>query len=387
MNLSYQHPYSLHADHLTSEVYYQTVRQVAHETVHQAESSVWPLIQRYKHDLNERQIEAARTDFEYLIEILMIGVFWNVYHRQAFATSISAARFLARLAVWRLQQKWLKPGLDAVRGRLMSRVLLSPVVQKKTTLPRSPRGLSSLLQWLEASGDFREEAKRLRLWHGYFTRISETEAQRVFDACLGFAAWFTAYAQAELGCYTIGVASFLQYAYPSYYGREDVIFCGRKEVEYHLNMAGAELMNQAFFPEFSATSRKVVLLPGCMRLRPAEECQALRNGYGLTCVACTPACQIASMATAGKSRGVEVYIIPHSSDFTVWLQRWRDQSEIGVVAVACVLNLLAGGYEMRALNIPAQCVLLDYCGCQRHWHPRGIPTQINPSELWRVIGC
>jgi hypothetical protein len=80
-----------------------------------------------------------------------------------------------------------------------------------------------------------------------------------------------------------------------------------------------------------------------------------------------------------------VYVIPHSSDFTKWLERWKDTREVGVVGVACVLNLFTGGYEMKDLNIPSQCVLLDYCGCQNHWHHEGIPTDIDQKQLLQTL--
>jgi hypothetical protein len=52
-----------------------------------------------------------------------------------------------------------------------------------------------------------------------------------------------------------------------------------------------------------------------------------------------------------------------------------------LVAVACLLNLVPGGYEMRELGLNAQCVLLDYCGCIKHWHPEGFPTDLNIDRL------
>ncbi len=69
------------------------------------------------------------------------------------------------------------------------------------------------------------------------------------------------------------------------------------------------------------------------------------------------------------------------------LLRIRDSTEEGVVAVACALNIVPGGYGMRELRIPSQCVLLDYSGCRRHWHPRGIPTDISDARLLGLLGA
>lgn len=53
--------------------------------------------------------------------------------------------------------------------------------------------------------------------------------------------------------------------------------------------------------------------------------------------------------------------------------------------MACAINIAAGGYEVRELVIAARCVLLDWSGCQRYWHTRGIPTELSVSQLLRVI--
>jgi uncharacterized protein len=50
------------------------------------------------------------------------------------------------------------------------------------------------------------------------------------------------------------------------------------------------------------------------------------------------------------------------------------------VGVACVLNLIQGGYEMQSLGIPSQCVFLNSCSCKQHWIS-GAPTQIDFSKL------
>jgi hypothetical protein len=55
--------------------------------------------------------------------------------------------------------------------------------------------------------------------------------------------------------------------------------------------------------------------------------------------------------------------------------------DTGIVGVACVLNLLSGGLKARRLGIPAQCILLDSCGCGNHWDIEGIPTVLNVDQL------
>ncbi|WP_406542058.1 DUF116 domain-containing protein [Clostridium ljungdahlii] len=58
---------------------------------------------------------------------------------------------------------------------------------------------------------------------------------------------------------------------------------------------------------------------------------------------------------------------------------------MGVVGVACVLNLIEGGLKARSLNLVPQCVILDYCGCKNHWDNNGIQTDINCKKLFEIL--
>jgi hypothetical protein len=151
-------------------------------------------------------------------------------------------------------------------------------------------------------------------------------------------------------------------------------------------MVGANIMNNAFRQEFSVTRRKIVLLPLCMSKNANRGCQARRSGLDIICMDCTADCNINEIRKIGVATGFDVRIVPHSSNFTKWLEQWKNQSHTGVVGVACVLNLLTGGYEMKGLNIPAQCVLLDYCGCQKHWCRKELPTRLGVAQLMTTLG-
>jgi hypothetical protein len=88
----------------------------------------------------------------------------------------------------------------------------------------------------------------------------------------------------------------------------------------------------------------------------------------------------------GKKQNFDVYIIPHASDLSLWSPR-PDRPKRGVIATACVTTLVEGGWELKRYDVPAQCVLLDYSGCKKHWDCKGngIPTMLNVRELKRII--
>jgi hypothetical protein len=86
-----------------------------------------------------------------------------------------------------------------------------------------------------------------------------------------------------------------------------------------------------------------------------------------------------------RGLGAKVYLVPHSTGFSRWLERWQRQPDTGVAAVACLLNILPGGYEMRARGIASQCVPLDYPGCAKHWRRKAIATGLNEDRLVQIV--
>jgi len=158
----------------------------------------------------------------------------------------------------------------------------------------------------------------------------------------------------------------------------------RSRDEYHLNMVGAEIMNRAFRADYRNTEAKALLVPGCMRARPEDECEGVRVPEGLRCTGCLPSCHVNQLREMGKRQNFEVYIIPHASDLRRWAPR-PGRPRLGVIATACVTQLVEGGWELKRYDVPAQCVLLDYSGCKKHWCSEGIPTAMNIRELKRIL--
>jgi hypothetical protein len=165
-----------------------------------------------------------------------------------------------------------------------------------------------------------------------------------------------------------------------------MVFCTKKEQVYFLNMIGGEILNRELKAEFENAKQKAVLLPTCMSNPLSGMCKASRNGLEISCTSCSKVCNVNIIKQSINKHGVEVYLLPHSSTFSMFLENWKNNKELGLVGVGCVLNLLAGGYEMRRLNIPSQCVYLNYSGCRKHWHDKGIPTNLQLSQLHKILG-
>ncbi len=143
-------------------------------------------------------------------------------------------------------------------------------------------------------------------------------------------------------------------------------------------------MNRAYRPEYLTTQKKILLVPGCMRAHTNNECKAVKVKEGLQCSDCTPNCGVNRLRNMGKKHNFDVYIIPHASDLSLWSPK-KGKEKAGIIASACIPQLVEGGWELKRYDVPAQCVPLDCSGCKKHWHAEGIQTNFNMGEFRRIL--
>jgi hypothetical protein len=369
--------YSLRADQTRSDQYYRDVAAFTDEVFARADHDLGAILAA----LAASEGEAARTAPEYAFELLTLGVLWRVYGQRSLKLARPSQRVLSALAVLRDHSGPVRPAVDALRGALATVFLARNGHATPAPEPSTFAHLDRLIDWLAATGDFEQEVTRLRA----VLSVQPTEDQ--IAAILALADWFTVRSLDALGRYTANVERFLRETHPSYRWREDVIFCGRARVEYHLNMVGTEIMNRAFRAAFLAAPQKVVLVPPCMRAKTADACQARETPFGQQCAACEPQCHVHQVTQLGKKHGFAVYIMARElTSFSPGEGAQAAMTEFGVVGVSCPLTNAQGGWKAKKLHIPAQGLLLDYCGCVYHWHlDGGIPTAINLHQLTRLL--
>lgn len=380
--------YSLKCGHSNSEAYYQDVRAFTDILLTHSEKTFKPVIDDFTSFLQTYKLEEVREYEEYLLELISFGVLWKSYSNTALSARTGPFVTLARMAEWRKKHQRAKPYIDLARGILTTLFLLPKNSNHKPTQIPTLEQIDHVCKWFEATGEFREQALRFIRWRAFWGTKTSEELFQIFFMIDEYTKWFETESEKHLGKYTEEVEKFLERKQKFYRWREDRIQCTRARIEYHLNMAGAELMNRAFRKDFDKTDMKVVLVPGCMRKYMNIECKAKRVREGLICEGCSPECNVNQLREMGKKNSThekfEVYIIPHASDLSLWSPR-EGRHSLGVVASACVTTLVEGGWELKRYDVPAQCVLLDNSGCKKHWHDEGIPTKFNVRELKRII--
>lgn len=379
--------YCLRGEGAGSDQYYNDAAAFTDEVLAMAGNLAQDLTCKYIQHLSENDKTALCPKEEHYFEFLTLGTLWQVYSGDATGLDRFPRQLLSGLARLRRQGGNLKPGIDFVRG-IISTIFLSPDLYDNITVQEPTlEQMDRLLDWLDAAGEFGREVARLRRWRGFLESLPDAEASDMLATAITFAAWFEDVSEDALGIYTQNVDRYLNEVRPEKYWHEDVIFCGRRRVEYHLNMVGAEIMNRVSREEFAAAGRKAVLLPACMCMHPFPACKAVGDGDSLVCMGCSAGCSVNRLKTLGEKHDFDVLVVPHESSIS---SAGKGNMFIGpgtgIVGVACVLNLVSGGWMLKDMGIPAQCVVLDYCGCKNHWCSEGLPTEINISQLGKILG-
>lgn len=365
------------------DLYFESVSIVTDSVLEASKEEIAGYINSYRKFVLTNKIEDLRSYEEYLFDMLSFGVYWQTYSKIAEETFQLPVYVAQKLYKIRQSNKKYKRYIDPVRGFIFTAFLYEDAEFKPAEF--SGLNIDKFVNWLDATGEFREEVKRFRSLVKFIKGL--TEASRIiwFNELQKVIECFRNESRLLLSQYTKNVNQFLSQKLDEHRWKEDYIFCGRKEVEYHLSMLGAELMNRAYSEAFNKSDSVTLLVPACMRLHSDEKCKADKNSFDIKCVNCSKECNISKLNKKGIAEGFNVSIIPHSSDFTKWLKTWAVGGNKGVIGVACPLNLILGGLELKSLDIPAKCIPLDFCGCTNHWDKKGIPTELNMNELDKFL--
>ena len=366
--------YSLRLDQPDSSAYYAGIAAFAAAWQESAIRETAKLIagfrkQRLAHGLPDR------SDDEYAFELLTIGVLLSE-HGADMARMTAFTRAVLKKLVG-IQKRW--PPTEKMIKHL--RGWTAALARMATpSRPAAKPDLPDLLDWLRANEE-NGKADRLAQWQAFLD-------EPAIASCLALAGRFAEASQAALGQYTAQVPVFLKKTAPKHRWQYDADFVARTRSEYHLGMLGTQVLNQAFRQRFEQTSKRVVIVPPCMRIQPEEQCKAVSTPFGARCQACTPACRVHQLTRLGEKKGFDVFIMP--DELRVFTAGGAGGGSgapgpVGVIGVSCVLTNWSGGWDVDGLGVPAQGLLLDYPGCSYHWDKKGIPTDINFKQIEELL--
>ena len=300
---------------------------------------------------------------EETLEALCIGVYWYLYGTTALDLNSNIHQVLANLSEYRRAFPEDKLFIDELRGKLLTKFLFKPFKKNNEKLTKKNLGL--LINFLEATGDYIDQLPHFRNF------------EHDLNDCLSLTKWFCDNSVNYLGEYTSNLEEYVENNGHNHLMEEDIIFYHGHELEYHLNMLGAEIMNRIFKGDYETRKRKAIILPSCMNSNN-KKCKAKEDRLGFICTYCNPQCNVYKIANEYKNH--EVYIISHESTAFKGATK-EDKDELGIIGVTCVLNLISGGWKSSNLSIPPQCVLLEHVACKNHWLKEDMYGKINDEEL------
>ena len=320
-------------------------------------------IKSFGDDFIEFSKEFNFKDGEEALEALCIGVYWYLYGTTALDLNSNIHQALANLAEYRRAFPEDKIFIDELRGKLLTRFLFKPFKKNNEELTKD--NLELLINFLEATGDYMDQIP-------HFRNFSHD-----LDDCITLTKWFCKNSDEYLGEYTSNLEKYFENNGPSHLMEEDVIFYHGHELEYHLNMLGAEILNREFKKDYDARQRKAILLPSCMKINP-RKCKSEETNLGDACTFCNPKCNVCKITKEYENH--EVYMISHESTAFKGATK-KDLDELAIVGITCVLNLISGGWKSTNLSIPPQCVLLEHVACKNHWLEEDIQAKIDNEQL------
>lgn len=320
---------------------------------------------------------------EHLLEALYLGVLWKIYIKKSVKLDPFNQKILTKLSNLRNSLE-SKEEIDEIRGLLATKFLYIENDNLNNEEDNLLSKLNYLIKYLEATGDYNQSIKHLKVWNSFLISVNEKKAEKYFNSILKFTKWFEEYGKKELNKFTPNIEIFKENYLIEHFNKEDIIFCGRFELEYHVNLLAGEIMSEIFEKSFKSRDKIAILLPKCMRAINSKKCMALKDNLGFKCVSCNDECNIGEIAKKFSNEDISVYIVSHSSSLLSNLSK-KDKKEIGIVGVACINNLIEGGWKITSKRIPPQCVILDYVGCKNHWTPKNIETTLNCDKLNSIL--
>ncbi len=365
--------YSLTNGEATSDSYYYNLKIVTEVFVKEAYPIASNYVEQFMRYIKKQKIEELRSKKEYFIEFIMINVFINDYKSKLKVWHVLL--FPCFFMLNKLRRGKLKKVSDKMRGILNYHILYK--VHKKSL---KIKNINNLLIWLSECGDFKEEVLRMKSWNKFLKGQNNFEnfiitGERCFKI-------LNEVGDKYLKNYVKNIGEYLNTFEKDHYEKEDIIYCSKSISQYYFNMICSEIMNNVYKEAFLSRIKKYVFVPACMRINQ-NGCKAEKKSNGYICSACSNNCNVNELTRTGIEKGFEVYIIPHESDLSK--VKNSNNEGIGIIGIACILNLVSGGFKALRLGFTPQCIVLDQCGCSNHWLRKFEMTSINKHRINDIL--
>ena len=369
--------YSLKGGQATSNNYYEKAERLSNKVILDVSQNGKKYLQDFMEYIGKNKVEELRTKEEYAVELLFIGVILMEYSEYAYGFNHKWSGVFKGLNSLRNKEK-IKEKVDIIKGRAILKALLKKKKIKELDLDL----FKKILSWLGCTGDFKEEVFRLNIWMEFLSEKDPNYVEKFLSFAFKEGEYLLKEGQYYLGEYISGVKDYLGTYELMHRNKEDIIYCGKGEIQYIFNMVCAEILNKVYKEKFLRCKEKLVFAPACMK-QTLKQCPSLKEKFGYVCKRCSKECNINKLTTIGKNLDFKVYVIPHETNLLN--AKREDNEKIGIIGIACVLNLISGGWKALRLGFIPQCAILEECGCSNHWLKESKMTAINEERLSYIV--
>ena len=159
------------------------------------------------------------------------------------------------------------------------------------------------------------------------------------------------------------------------------LFTSREQ--YYLYMIEFALVNRIQREAFLGTGFRIALLPYCLRETQAQ-CKAAPDQIDFRCRNCRKGCYINHVSGILLSHGVEPYIWRRSRLKPLLKGLAREHGKVGVLGIACIVELVAGMRRCMDAGVPVVGIPLNANRCPR-WMGSFHDTSVDLGALEELL--
>jgi hypothetical protein len=185
----------------------------------------------------------------------------------------------------------------------------------------------------------------------------------------------------ELAKYTPGVEQHLKEVSLHKYITDKELLTSREQ--YYLYMIEFELVNRVHRERFGKANFRIALLPYCLKERQTD-CKAAPDEIDDTCRGCLATCYINKLSKLLRDHDVSPYIWSRTSLRAMFGKLITKHGSIGVLGIACVVELIRGMRLCMKANLPVMGIPLNANRCSR-WMNGFFETSVDLMALEKLL--
>ena len=153
--------------------------------------------------------------------------------------------------------------------------------------------------------------------------------------------------------------------------------------QYFLYMVEFELVNRVHRERFLDSNYRIALLPYCLK-ETQTGCKASPDEIDFVCRGCLKTCYINKLNKVLRDNGINPYILSRGSLKSIFSKLLKKHGSIGVLGIACVVELIQGMRFCMKAKLPVMGIPLNANRCPR-WMGGFFETSVDLLALDKIL--